>query len=675
MRFGKTGLFFATLVASLCLFYTNAAAESIPFSYNNGEFKKAIREYKKLADSGKLDAYLNLAIILKDLGYHSRGIGVLREAFFRFGEDLRILSLLARLYYLDNQLDEAIVILKEVAMVKPDDLDNNITLGLCYEAKGQDEEAQKYLEKAIALDKNNIIAHLSLADLYYRKNRLPESAQEYKKISIIDASIQTIYKYWAQVLFKIGNFKDAFRVYEKISVMEPENKFVKERLDEIHLKLGREFFEKEKAKRVAEKAKKMVFVKPVEPASNMVFLKVGLAQTDAPADLKCSTDFQIRTKDGGILLAQCLAGQSLMASKSADDKLILLQKGKDNLIVDEPIIIKPLSTKGTITLFNLRVGKDNFWASQQDRSYRGEMEISANTRGVNIVNKVNLEEYLYSVVPSEMPSNWPFEALKAQAVAARSEALAKLGRHKDEGFDFCSEVHCQVYGGVENETEVANQAVEQTRGIIMSYNGKPVDGVYSSSCGGHTQDNIFGEAKVVQYLKGIPDMVDDKGINFPLSPLELEYWFKEPVKGILCDIPEYSKSTNFRWVRIYTADEMKEMVSKQATLGDINKIIVVRRQKSGHISAIKIIGTKSSCVIEKELNIRKALGNLRSSMFKIEIKYGADKKPRQFIFYGGGWGHGIGMCQAGACGLAQRGKNYKEILKHYFSGVELKKIY
>ncbi len=675
MRFEKIVLFPVILIASLSLFYCNCAAESISLSYNNGEFNKAIREYKKLADCGELDAYLNLAIIFKDLGYHKQGAGVLGKAFLKFGKDLRILSLLARLYYLDNQLEEAIVFSKEITKIKPDDLDANITLGLCYEAKGELEEAISNFKKAIALDKNNVIAHLSLADLYYRKDKLAESLEEYKKISIIDASIHTIYKYWAQILFKTGNFKDAFRVYEKISFMEPNNKLAKARLEEIHSKLGRDYFLKEREKRIQAKAKKIVFVKPVAAGRDMVFVRVGLMQTESPVELKCSTDFQIKTKNGGILLAQCSGGASCLISRTVDGKLNVSMQDKENLIVEEAIVITPLNKEGTITLFGVKYGKDNFWSGLEDRSYRGEMEIIIVPKGLNIINKVSLEEYLYGVVPSEMPSGWPIEALKAQAVAARSEAMVKLGRHKDGGFDFCSEVHCQVYSGVENETEATNQAVGETRGIIMHYAGKPVDAIYSSNCGGHTQDNIFGEAKVVPYLKGIADMLDDRGMIFPLSPLELEYWFKEPLKGILCDIPEYSKSSNFRWVRIYSADEMKEMASKQAAVGDINKIIVVKRQKSGHISAVKIIGSKSSCIIEKELNIRKALGNLRSSMFKIEIKYGADKKPRQFIFYGGGWGHGSGMCQAGACGLAENGKNYEEILKHYYNGVELKKIY
>jgi SpoIID/LytB domain protein len=117
------------------------------------------------------------------------------------------------------------------------------------------------------------------------------------------------------------------------------------------------------------------------------------------------------------------------------------------------------------------------------------------------------------------------------------------------------------------------------------------------------------------------------------------------------------------------------MLNKRADIGEVTKIIVLQRQKSGHISAVKVIGSSTSYTLKKELDIRKLLGNLRSSMFKVEIKYGPDKKPQQFIFYGGGWGHGVGMCQSGACGMANQGRNYKEILNHYFQGTEFKSIY
>jgi SpoIID/LytB domain protein len=102
---------------------------------------------------------------------------------------------------------------------------------------------------------------------------------------------------------------------------------------------------------------------------------------------------------------------------------------------------------------------------------------------------------------------------------------------------------------------------------------------------------------------------------------------------------------------------------------------VVKRQVSGHISELKIVGSKASIVIQKELKIRQVLGNLRSSMFKIEMKQDAAGRPQQFVFYGGGWGHGVGMCQAGACGMALKAKDYRSILQHYFKNIDFRKIY
>ena len=171
------------------------------------------------------------------------------------------------------------------------------------------------------------------------------------------------------------------------------------------------------------------------------------------------------------------------------------------------------------------------------------------------------------------------------------------------------------------------------------------------------------------------DSLEKNDLSFPLSPIELEYWFKEPPKGVLCDIQESLKNSNFRWVRIYTASEINQMLNKIGDIGAVYKLIVVRRQESGHINAIKVVGENSSYVLEKELNIRKTLGNLRSSMFKVEVKYDPDKKPEKFIFYGGGFGHGVGMCQSGAKAIADKGKGYKEILRHYYREVEFKKIY
>lgn len=647
----------------------------ITIAYNNEEFSKAIRAYKKLADNGNIEGYLNLAVIFKDLGHYSRAIEILNKGYLRFRDDLRIMSLLGRLYYLNNQPDEAIAILKKVSILKPDDLNVYINLGLCFEDKGDDAEAQKYFDKVISLDKNNIVARLSLAELYYRKDSLSEAANEYKIIGLMDRSLIKIQKILGEIFFKLGNFEESLKIFRKVRFIDSEDKLIEQRINEINVKLGKEYFEKEKQRIALQRKKRAVFVLPFPKIKNMVFVRVGLMQGENSVEFKSSAPFEIKTKNGELFVASGLEGEDYLLSKNTDGKIIISNKDNEKIIVDEPIVIKPTKPEGTITLFNVKLGQDNFWANQQDRSYLGSIEINTSDIGINVINVISLEEYLYSVVPSEMPHHWPKEALKAQAVTARTEAMAKLGRHKNEGFDFCSEVHCQVCRGVEQEIEVTSQAVDETRGIIMTYSGKPVDALYSSNCGGHTQENIFGDGQSIPYLVAKFDALEKYNVSFPLSPIELEYWFKEPPKGILCDIQESLRNSNFRWARIYTFSEINQMLNKLSDVGEVSKIIVLKRQKSGHISVLKIVGENSSYVLEKELNIRKTLGNLRSSMFKVEVKYGPDKKPEKFIFYGGGFGHGVGMCQSGAYGLANKGKNYKEILKHYYQGIDFKKIY
>ncbi len=643
--------------------------------YNNAGFNRAIKLYRDICDKNEISGYLNLAVIFKDLARYELGIKFLNAARIKFKDDFRLLGILGRMYFLNGQLDESISVLSRLLELQPSDQDALITLGLCYQEKINDQKAQAYFQKALESDKDNVIAHLSLADLYYRQNKLAESAREYKALSFIDASIEQVYEYWADILFKMGSFKEALKLYEKISFMEPQNREVRNRLETIREKLGRDYFEKEKARKKVARERKMVKVKPFVKTKNMTNVRIGLVRTEGSAGFKCSMDFLVKTKNNQILVGQGIAGQSYTVSKNGSDKLMISCAKNDNIVVDETMVIKPVGAEATITLFEVKFGNNDFWSNTEDRSYRGGIELSVENGIIKIINVLSLEEYLYGVVPSEMPSNWPLEALKAQAVAARSESLAKLGRHKNDGFDLCAEVHCQVYSGVEKEAELSNMAVDSTRGMILEHNSKPVDAVYSSSCGGHTQGNIFGKAQNLAHFTGTADTDNVGNTVFPLSPFELESWLKNPPQGIYCNIPEYSKSSNFRWVRIYSAQQLSQMVKKVSSLGEVRKIIVLKRNPSGHVDKLKIVGSESSLELEKELNIRKTLGNLRSSMFKVETRYGQDRLPKEFVFYGGGWGHGVGMCQSGACGMAKAGKSYQEILKHYFSRVHLKKIY
>jgi stage II sporulation protein D len=660
-----------------CLFVSGISfAQAQPAEiYNNGGFNSAIKLYRGIADRNEITGYLNLAAIFKDLARYELGIKVLNAARSRFKDDFRLLGYLGRMYYLNGQLEQSISVLERLSRIKPNDREALITLGLCYQEKGNDAAALGYFQKTLDVDSNNVIARLSLADIYCRQNKLEESAKEYKALSFIDASLNQIYEYWADILFKIGSYKEALKLYERISFIEPQNKNALDKLETIRDKFGKEYFEKEKVKKELSRGRKLVFVKPLAKIKNGANVRIGLVRTDGSAQFKCSTGFSVKTRNGRILVGQGLAGQAYTILQSGANRLLISRGQSENMVVDEPVVVSPDKPEGTVTLFEVKFGDNNFWSSAEDRSYRGEMELSIDNGIIKIINVLSVEEYLYGVVPSEMPSNWPLEALKTQAVAARSETMAKLGRHRSDGFDLCAEVHCQVYSGVEKETELGNMAVDSTRGIILEYNSKAVDAIYSSNCGGHTQDNIFGDKEAVAYFTGVEDTDDAHKPVFPLSPFEMESWLKDPPAGIYCNIPEYGKMSSFRWIRIYSAQQMRQLIDNFSPVGEIKRIVVTRRNLSGHVDKLKIVGSDGSCIIEKELNIRRVLGNLRSSMFKVEAKYGKDHALKDFIFYGGGWGHGVGMCQAGSCGMAKSGKSYQEILRHYFSRAHLKKIY
>ncbi|MDD5347890.1 MAG: SpoIID/LytB domain-containing protein, partial [Candidatus Omnitrophica bacterium] len=385
-------------------------------------------------------------------------------------------------------------------------------------------------------------------------------------------------------------------------------------------------------------------------------------------------DMVIKTRGSGFIVGRGTANAYYRFMTFDGGKIIVTDKDKQHWVVDEAVVIAPARPHGCITVFEVPFGQNDFWENIEDRSYRGTIEISVVDQKLSVINVIGLEEYLYGVVRAEMPATWPLEALKAQAVAARSETMAKLGRHRKEGFDLCANVHCQVYAGVGKETRASNLAVDQTRGQVLQYDGRPVDAVYSSNCGGHTQENVFSK-RGVAYFKGTPDMPEAGAPGFPLSPLQLEQWLKAPGPGIYCDLASSGRSSNFRWVRLYSAQELRSMVSQILDIGAIRSLKVARRNPSGHIAALAIIGEKGELILEQELKIRSVLGNLRSSMFKVEVRYGKGGKAEQFVFYGGGWGHGVGMCQAGCRGMALAGKEYSQILGHYYASTQMKKLY
>jgi peptidoglycan hydrolase-like amidase len=366
--------------------------------------------------------------------------------------------------------------------------------------------------------------------------------------------------------------------------------------------------------------------------------------------------------------------------------------GKTLLTFRKAILLQPKDPRSTFRLFDVVYDAGTFFGGKEDRGYRGSLALLPRSAGqLNAVNVLPLEAYLLGVVPSEIESGWPEEALKAQAIVARTDVLGKLGLHASEGFDLCADVHCCAYDGVGRETPRTTQAVLKTRGrvLVRQDNCRLIPALYMDSCGGHTQS--YQEAwvkpdpsttlgagstpsgKNTSLGSGVGDMEAPEW-TFPMEPQTL-LEFVSNTCAAYCALPS-QQASDFRWVKVYPRQDLEKFVAKVKDLGELLEVQPVVRSDSGFVRSLKLKGTKGEVVLTGD-HIRFTVKGLKSNFFYVESRPGAknDGKPAEFVFTGGGWGHGVGFCQTGAAGRAQRGQMTGEILEAYFPNAEIYKRY
>jgi SpoIID/LytB domain protein len=350
---------------------------------------------------------------------------------------------------------------------------------------------------------------------------------------------------------------------------------------------------------------------------------------------------------------------------------------------------RPVAVVGSpVTLLDVPVGAGYHWEQKEDRTYPETVSFQFDSDGkLAAVNSVSVETYLEGVVPSEMHPNFPDEALKAQAVAARSKTLATLGLlHTADPFDFCADVHCQVYSGISRISPSTSRAVNKTAGLVLWDNGRVADALYSAVCGGHTEDvDKAWQTVPKDHLQGVPDGPKSLNRYGPLAEeTNVRQWILDGPPAY-CNmtgraVPEALNYTQkyFRWEVNLPQAELRAQVEKRLGrgIGSIRELLPLSRGDSGRITKMKIMGSEGEQIVEGELAVRKTLSatTLWSSCFIIEKKDGASDAP-DFRLRGAGWGHGVGMCQTGAAGLALKGKKYDRILKHYFQKAQIRRMY
>ena len=433
-------------------------------------------------------------------------------------------------------------------------------------------------------------------------------------------------------------------------------------------------------------------------AEKQPILRVGIFLNQTEINIGGDGSFKIYNLKSNSLVSE--EHNKIVKLLPHDKGIEILGKG----VYSGPIKIIPVGNTKIMVMFN-----------GQKYRYRGNMEIDIDKeyRKLNVINIIGIEEYLYGVLKKEISPRWPAEALKAQAIAARTFAIFNMNKYIDKGYNICASTNSQAYGGVNHEDPLTNKAVDETRGMIIAYKGKPINAVYHSDSGGYTEDseNVWGS--FLPYLRSVKSKFEEK-----VSP---------PHHTWTCSIDE--------------KDLTKKLQKQGYKVNSVVSIEPVKKSETGRISELVFIIDNNEVINMKANDFRSLIGAdlIRSTLFNIKVigkeiniaKDTEDKKeiedkeeqgesmkeileqkkdwtikellelmmkrkeerekekaekipeveivksntPLTFIFSGSGNGHGVGMSQWGAYGMALQGSRYQDILKYYYQGINIIKKY
>lgn len=394
----------------------------------------------------------------------------------------------------------------------------------------------------------------------------------------------------------------------------------------------------------------------------------------------------------------------------------------DEITDEEELLFEPVRYReSSFELNDVTIGIKFHWERKEDQTFKGSLKIIIEDEKLTAINILPLEDYLVSVISSEMSATSSMELLKAHAIISRSWLLAQTIKSKELqlsgktyqaisetpeeyirwydredhlNFDVCGDDHCQRYQGITRQsTKLVEQAIAETRGMLLMYDGKICDARFSKSCGGiaETFENVW-EPEIHPYLQAIIDNPEtQEGFDTDLTnEVAADRWIrnapeafcntreKEVLSQVLNDYDQETKDF-YRWNLTYQQADLAELIARKSgrDFGAILDLIPVERGKSGRLKKLKIVGSKLTLTIGKELEIRKTLSesHLYSSAFVVDKQNIENGVPGEFVLTGAGWGHGVGLCQIGAAMMGAKGYKYDEILLHYFRGASISKEY
>jgi SpoIID/LytB domain protein len=377
------------------------------------------------------------------------------------------------------------------------------------------------------------------------------------------------------------------------------------------------------------------------------------------------------------------------------------------------LCFEPIGNAGLFEIKDVVIGVNFHWQRKENQRFSGAAKFIIENNKVTIINTLPVEDYLLSVISSEMSATASLELLKAHAVISRSWLLAQIAKNKSiaqsnakysactetdserikwydredhTNFDVCADDHCQRYQGVTRQsTPTVAKAIEATRGQVLTYDGELCDARFSKCCGGVLEqfENCW-EPKHFDYLVARRDSANPTDFADLRYEADAAKWIASrpdafcntaDAKILSQVLNNYDQETKdfYRWTVTYKRNELSALVKERSGIdfGNIIDLQPLERGTSGRITRLRIVGSKRTMVIGKELEIRRTLStsHLYSSAFTVE------QQGDTITLHGAGWGHGVGLCQIGAAVMGAKGYDYKQILAHYFVNSQLTTIY
>ena len=620
-------------------------------------------------------AALEASFLLFDLGDSKRAQVVLSSASALFPTYPGLRAALALAELDCGNCARAAELYEERVSYAPQDRQALLGLGRAKLCSGDTDAAQAALLKFLAL-RPGTLGWYFLGRTYEVRRDTEAAVDAYRHVLEMDSQFIEVRASLAELFHARQDHNEAWRQYRKLSYADPQNEELKKKTGQLA-----ELITKKPEEILPPKSLFSFTQLASSPSAALPVLRVGIGTGAGGSTGKrnkisfsVSASFSLRNK--GAVLAAGGPQETWTVRLSTAGRAELLSPGGKTIQFSGVLLVEPESPESTIILRRLTVDEGTSWGGVADRELRGRLELrpDAERGAIVAVNLVPLEQYLYGVLPAEMPWYYPLEALKAQAVLARTYSYRNRGKHSKQGYDLCDSQHCQVYGGVASERKNTSLAVDATRGELLLYKGRAIEAVFSSNSGGVTATGSDAGWDDKPYWTSVSDINEDTH-QAPASAAELAAFLRNEPKAFSSP-SVYVHSPSYRWQRAVLPAVISKRVARKKHIGELQSVAVLERRLSGRVARVRLKGSAGSVVLEKENEIRKYLsaGLLRSIFFWVENVYGPDGKLQLLLFNGAGWGHGVGFCQAGSSGMAEEGHDYRLILRHYYPGTELKQL-